>query len=240
MNLVVVGKLGDAEPVEPVVLVMVDEETEVLFQLLVDPFRLSIGLRVVRRGGVVLDAQELVKVRHEVRLKLGSSIVDDLGGNAVELEHVVTKQLGHAFSREGGVRGNRVHLLGEAVHNHADGVVAGGDRERSDEIEGDGVPGPGRNVVRLQGCLQQGPSWLRPLTRDTALNILSDVSAHARPVVVPGDELKGLAVTCMSGRGVVVVCVNDLPSQCFTPGNVKMLLERDNLVLLLPILVLFL
>ena len=62
---VVVRKLGDGEPVHPVVLVVVDVQSEVLFQLLVDPLRLSVGLGVVRRGRVVLDAQEAVKVDRE-------------------------------------------------------------------------------------------------------------------------------------------------------------------------------
>ena len=79
-----------------------------------------------------------------------------------------------------------------------------------------------------------------PLAGITSHDIASDVLAHPRPEVVPGDEFKGLVVPWMPGSGVVVVHVNDFPSQCFIPGNVKTLLEGDNLVLLLPILVLFL
>ena len=41
-------KLGDGEPVHPVVLVVVDVQPEVLLQLLVDPFCLPVGLGVVR------------------------------------------------------------------------------------------------------------------------------------------------------------------------------------------------
>ena len=74
----------------------------------------------------------------------------------------------------------------------------------------------------------------------TSHDIASDVLAHSRPEVVPGDKFKGPVVPWMPGSGVIVVCMNDLPSQCFIPGNVKTLLEGDNLVLLLPILVLLL
>lgn len=42
------------------------EETEVLFQYLVHPFRLSIGLRVVSGGGSGIEVQELQDFMPEV------------------------------------------------------------------------------------------------------------------------------------------------------------------------------
>ena len=92
----------------------------------------------------------------------------------------------------------------------------------------------------VEGCSVGRPFGLGSLTGITSHDIASDVLAHSRPEVVSGDEFKGLVVPWMPGSGVIVVRVNDFPSQCFTPGNVKTLLEGDNLVLLLPILVLFL
>ena len=92
----------------------------------------------------------------------------------------------------------------------------------------------------VEGCGVGSSFGLGSLTGITSHDIASDVLAHSRPEVVSGDEFKGLLVPWMPGRGVIVVCVNDLPSQGFTPGNVKTLLEGDNLVLLLPILVLLL
>ena len=92
----------------------------------------------------------------------------------------------------------------------------------------------------VEGCSVRSAFGLGPLTGITSHDIASDVLAHSRPEVVSGDEFKGLVMPWMPGSGVIVVRVNDFPSQCFTPGNVKTLLEGDNLVLLLPILVLFL
>ena len=79
-----------------------------------------------------------------------------------------------------------------------------------------------------------------PLAGITSHDIASDVLAHTRPEVVPGDKFKGFVVPWMPGSGVVVVRVDDLSTQYFTPGNVKTILERDDLVLLLPVLVLLL
>jgi len=47
VDVVVVGKLCQGEECVPVVLSFFDEEPQVLFQFLVDLFRLSVGLRMV-------------------------------------------------------------------------------------------------------------------------------------------------------------------------------------------------
>ena len=92
----------------------------------------------------------------------------------------------------------------------------------------------------VEQCGIRHPFWFGPFTGVTSHDIVSDVLAHPRPEVIPGDEFKGLVVPWMPGSGVIVVCVDDFPWQCFIPGNVKTFLESDNLVLLLPILVLLL
>ena len=81
----------------PVALVVVDEDPQVLLYLLVDPFRLPIGLWVVGSGGIPFDVQQLVQVLHEVRVELGAPVMDDLLRDAVELEHMIAIQPGHAF-----------------------------------------------------------------------------------------------------------------------------------------------
>jgi len=53
VDVVIVGELRQGEECVPVVLPFSDEDPQVLFQFLVDPFRLSVGLQVVggrRRG----------------------------------------------------------------------------------------------------------------------------------------------------------------------------------------------
>jgi len=53
VDVIIVEELCQGEECVPVVLSFSDEDLQVLFQFLVDPFRLSVGLRVVsgrRRG----------------------------------------------------------------------------------------------------------------------------------------------------------------------------------------------
>ena len=94
------------------------------------------------------------------------------------------------------------------------------------------------NVMWVKGGSIRCLLGLSSLTCVTSHDVSSDVLAHPRPQVIPGDVFQGLVVPWVSGRGVVVVCVDDLSPQCFTPGNVKLLLECDDLVFLLAILVL--
>ena len=63
---VIVGELGHGYPLHPVVLVVVEEDPEVLFQLLIDAFRLSICLWVKCRRWVVLDSERGVERSHEL------------------------------------------------------------------------------------------------------------------------------------------------------------------------------
>jgi len=57
MNLVVILEFREWQEPHPIVLSLVDEELEILFEFLVDLFCLSIILRVVGHGGCQLDPE---------------------------------------------------------------------------------------------------------------------------------------------------------------------------------------
>ena len=77
------------------ILMVVDVDPQVLFDLLIDPFGLSIGLWVVGRREVPFDVQQSVQVLHEMRVRLGASVVDNLCGNAMQSEDLIFVHLGH-------------------------------------------------------------------------------------------------------------------------------------------------
>ena len=91
MHPVVVGKLSNAEPINPVILVVVDVEMQVLLQLLVHPFCLAVRLWMVGGGGVIFDAHQSVEVDGKLGLKLRSLVMDDLRGNSVKSKCIVPK-----------------------------------------------------------------------------------------------------------------------------------------------------
>ena len=66
-----------------VVLVVVDVESQILFQFLVRPLCLAISLWVVGCGGIVLDAQEPVEADRKLGLELWAPVMDDLLGDSM-------------------------------------------------------------------------------------------------------------------------------------------------------------
>ena len=60
---------------------------------------------MVGSGRVSFNVQQLVQVLHEVRVELGTPVMDDLLGDAMELKDVIAIQPCHALRGEGGVGG---------------------------------------------------------------------------------------------------------------------------------------
>ena len=78
MDLVIIGKFGNQNPVVPVILSLVYKEAEELLDLLVDVFSLAVCLRVVGRGGCNFNSKYLTETLHEFRHKLGSPVANHL------------------------------------------------------------------------------------------------------------------------------------------------------------------
>ena len=60
MDMIVVCKLSEREEFIPIILALVDKKSEVLFQLLVEVFSLTVGLWVVGCGGRQIDSNQSV------------------------------------------------------------------------------------------------------------------------------------------------------------------------------------
>ena len=72
----------------PVILSLSDKDPQVLFQLLVNLFSLSVCLWVVGCGGCTFDSEQPVQFLHERGDKLQSSVRYNLSREAVELPDV--------------------------------------------------------------------------------------------------------------------------------------------------------
>ena len=164
------------------------------------------------RRWVAIDAHHPVEVLHELGLKLWPSVMDDLPRNAMQPEHLVPVNLGHAVRRERGLGRDDMNLLGEAIHHHADGIVPRRLWQFSDEVDRDDLPRARRNRVRVQRCLDQCPSCLGHLASLTSLDIPVDIPLESRPPVAPCDELKGLVLAW--GLAILVSWCARMMSPC--------------------------
>lgn len=76
VNLIVMGKFSEGEPIAPVCQSVIDEDPEVLLDLLVDLFGLAVRLRVEGGRCVWHDIEHLIKFLHELGDELWSPVRD--------------------------------------------------------------------------------------------------------------------------------------------------------------------
>ena len=83
--MVVILELCQRQQVGPVILSLVGEQSEILLQLLVNPFCLSVSLQMVGHGGCNLDSEHPVKLSGEFCNELWSAVGHYLPRYPVEM-----------------------------------------------------------------------------------------------------------------------------------------------------------
>ncbi|KNZ75229.1 hypothetical protein J132_03884, partial [Termitomyces sp. J132] len=134
VNMVVVLEFSIGEEFVPVILTLIAEEVEILFQLLVYVLHLTVGLWVVGSGGVELYSKQSVELPSELCHKLWSPIQDIGIREAMELPNVPLVQVYSTYGGAGGVDQNEVHSLAIQVHHHHDHIITVGVRELYNEV----------------------------------------------------------------------------------------------------------
>ena len=122
MGFVVVGKFSERQPSMPVVVERVDVEPKMDLELLVDTFRLPIGLRVVGRRRSSFDPTGFVEACNELAYKLRSSIAGDGFWDAKVVYPMGNKDVSVVFRRECSLCGDENGLLGGFVNHNENGV----------------------------------------------------------------------------------------------------------------------
>src|SRR6266550_4623712 len=122
----------------------------------------------------------------------------------MQAEDVPDEQVGEALGADLGGARNEVALLGEAVHDDPNGIVALGLRQADDEIHGDIPPRLVGYGERQEGAMRRMSARLYPAAGMAVGDVTLHVLAHERPIVVPGEELKRLLASRVArGRGIV-------------------------------------
>ena len=101
-------------------------------------------------------------------------------------------------------------LLAGAINDIEDGSVAVGRWELFNEIEGNGMPGMGRNGKLLdeaEGFVLWG---LVSFAGETAVNEIFDVSTDVRPHVISAKEVEGMVLAGVSCSRMIVLELEDM------------------------------
>jgi hypothetical protein len=106
--MIIVLELSKWEEVGPVILPLVDKESEVLFQFLVHPFSLTITLGVVRCGGCKLDPEYSVEFTGELGYKLRPPVGHNFAGQSMMFPDMLDKQASSPDRSDCGEGGHKV------------------------------------------------------------------------------------------------------------------------------------
>ena len=135
----VVGKFGGREVRSPVVLSDRGVSTEILFEFLINSFRLTIRLRVISRRKGLIDIQQRTKVTGECGGELGAAIRDEFTGKTEVFPDVIAIEGSRAVSGDGGVtRGKDGGFCNIVIYKDGDSIKAIRLGEFCDEVHGNG------------------------------------------------------------------------------------------------------
>jgi hypothetical protein len=189
VDVVVVGKLGCWQELIPVVLFVAHEDTDELFELLVDAFGLTVSLQMVSGGGGGFDTDEAPQFMSELGDELWTTIGDVLLGGSVVPPDVPVIQPGSSDSTEARVALVEVGSLTEDVNHNHDRIEPMCLWKLDNEVHRDGIPALVWNLGQMKLTVGKSPERLRPVAHIAGSDVLADVSGQLGPPVVPGDQL---------------------------------------------------
>ena len=140
MDVVVVLALRQGQQVGPVILPLVGEQSEILLQLLVNLFCLSVSLQMVGCSGCNLDSDHPVKLSGEFRNELRSMVRHYLLRYSVMPPDLLDEQTCGAGCRDCSEGRHEMGSFGDGVHYHHYCVVTCQVWEFGDKVHADCVP----------------------------------------------------------------------------------------------------
>src|SRR5688572_15412258 len=96
MDMIVVLEFRQWEKVIPIILPLIYEKPQVLFQFLIDPFRLSVSLWMVGSSCRQLDSEQSVNFPSEFRNELRSPVGNHVKRESVQFPDMVKIQSGRS------------------------------------------------------------------------------------------------------------------------------------------------
>jgi len=112
---------------------------EILFQFLVDPFCMSISLRVIGCGSCQLNSEQPVEFPDEFRYELGTSFPR----GTMMFPHVVEEKVCGSSGRDHSDHGNEMRML-------CDGIMSCRLWQLDNEVHADGIPWSRWNGKRVK------------------------------------------------------------------------------------------
>jgi hypothetical protein len=120
--MVVVLELRKGEKVIPIILTLIDEDTEILLEFLIDSFRLAVPLGVISRGSCQFDSEESVQLLSELGNKLGATIGNHFLRKAMKSPDMSEVQSSGTDCGNGSDRIHKMSPFSDRINHHHDAV----------------------------------------------------------------------------------------------------------------------
>ena len=115
---------------------VVDKDTEVLFQSLISAFGLSVRLGVVGGTDVLSDSQGTAEFSGECGCETGVSIRNDVCGKSVMWEYISSVKFGGVFGIDRFVTGDKNRCFQKGICDRKYGVVRFRKRKFDNKVHG--------------------------------------------------------------------------------------------------------
>src|ERR1700753_913636 len=202
------SELCQRQPVRPIGLVVIDINPEIVLDLLIHPFHLTIGVRSIGCRRVHLDTKKPVEFAHEPRDVSGITVRDNLPRYTVISYHPVSRQFCDSLAID--LHGHRFGMkpFGECINPDLDGIIPVAHGKRADEVHGYDFPWSSRYLVRVQVPLRP-PQRPCPLARLAVADVLFYLVAHAWPPVISFHQLLRAALPRVSHQRIIMMMLDN-------------------------------
>ena len=146
-------EFSSREVVCPVILLVVAEDAEVDFDVLILALNFAVALGVIGGGESSFNTKTFVQGTHKSSGELRASVRDDLARHTMQSEDVAIVDVSDTFSRELRCTRHQVSLIREVIDIDSDGVIATRGWELGDEINSNDFPGLSRDFLGLKVCV---------------------------------------------------------------------------------------
>jgi hypothetical protein len=146
---IIVAELCNRKPFIPIVLTLIDEDTKILFDVLVHLFHLSIGDQMEGSGSVLFDTQ---KIEQGLDVFVDEScvmIMYDLLRKSMIMEDLILKGLGKSFCSKFYMRGFEFDIFGKSINDDKNSIIPIGHWKWSEEIKCNDLPRLGWSLMRM-------------------------------------------------------------------------------------------
>jgi hypothetical protein len=117
-------ELGYRQPFSPIVLLLIDKDAEVLFNILIHSFRLPVSGQVKGGRSILLDAEEVKQTLDVFVDELRIMIMYDLSQKSTIVEDSVSKGLCKPFCGKFNMGCFELDILGKSINDDKNCIIA--------------------------------------------------------------------------------------------------------------------